>query len=124
MQDMDKLIQVVKRKAEFDKTNPWYEGSEKYLSEIKNEVDEVLEELPKDRLCYLEDELGDVLWDYLNAVMSLEKEKGVQLESIIQRASKKYQERLTAIENNIAWDEVKQKQKDALNQEYLAAQKE
>lgn len=36
----------------------------------------MVEEIPKDRLCYLEDELGDVLWDYLGIVLSLGKEKG------------------------------------------------
>ncbi|MFM2484340.1 MazG nucleotide pyrophosphohydrolase domain-containing protein [Celerinatantimonas yamalensis] len=116
MKHIDKLIEIAKRKSEFDKNNSWYQGSSTYLAEIKEEVDEVVEELPKDRLCYLEDELGDVLWDYLNAVLSLEKEKGVKLESIIQRACRKYEERVSAIENGISWADIKQKQKNDLEQ--------
>ncbi|AYC06897.1 MazG nucleotide pyrophosphohydrolase domain [Vibrio cholerae] len=77
------MLEVAKRKSEFDKNNSWYLGSSTYLAEIKKEVDEVVEEIPKNRLCYLEDELGDVLWDYLNAILSLEKEAGVKIESVV-----------------------------------------
>ncbi|EGQ7944602.1 nucleotide pyrophosphohydrolase [Vibrio cholerae] len=117
MQHLDKLFEIAKRKSEFDKSNSWYLGSSTYLAEIKKEVDEVVEEIPKNRLCYLEDELGDVLWDYLNAILSLEKETGVKIESVVQRACRKYEERVSAIENGISWDEVKLKQKKELEQE-------
>ena len=53
------LIKIAKWKSEIDKDSSWYQGSSIYLVEIKKEVDEVVEEIPKDRLCYLEDELGD-----------------------------------------------------------------
>lgn len=118
MQHIDKLFQIAKRKSEFDNSNPWYSGSQLYLTEMKNEVDEVVEEIPKHRRCYLEDELGDVLWDYFNAILSLEKEAGVTLDSIIARACRKYEERVGAIENGIPWDDVKQQQKKQLADEY------
>lgn len=38
----------------------------------------MIEEIPKSRQCYLEDELGDVLWDYLNILTALEKEQGIE----------------------------------------------
>lgn len=117
MNDFAKLIAIAKRKAEFDKDNTWYAGASTYLSEMKKEVDEVIEEIPNKRICYLEEELGDVLWDYFNAVLSLEKEQGVKLDSIINRACRKYDERVMAIENGISWDEVKNKQKQLLEQE-------
>ncbi|EKF9118036.1 nucleotide pyrophosphohydrolase, partial [Vibrio cholerae] len=44
MQHLDKLLEVAKRKSEFDKNNSWYLGSSTYLAEIKKEVDEVIEE--------------------------------------------------------------------------------
>ncbi|EGQ8119733.1 nucleotide pyrophosphohydrolase [Vibrio cholerae] len=121
MQHLDKLLEVAKRKSEFDKNNSWYLDSSTYLAEIKKEVDEVIEEIPKNRLCYLEDELGDVLWDYLNAILSLEKEAGVKIESVVQRACRKYEERVSAIENGISWDDVKLKQKKELEQEQSSA---
>lgn len=83
-------------------------------------MDEVIDEIPNKRICYLEEELGDVLWDYLNAVLSLEKENGVKLDAIVKRACQKYEERISAIENGIDWDEVKAKQKVALAQEQAA----
>jgi|GEM_PF-5492029 NTP pyrophosphatase (non-canonical NTP hydrolase) len=60
-----KLFEVVKKKNQIDQTNSWSNGSSTYLQEIKKELDEVEEEILLDRICYLEDELGDVLWDYL-----------------------------------------------------------
>ncbi|MFZ5949303.1 MAG: MazG nucleotide pyrophosphohydrolase domain-containing protein [Candidatus Rifleibacteriota bacterium] len=119
MQEFKYLIEIARRKSEFDKNNNWYAGSSTYLAEIKKEVDEVAEEIPKNRICYLEDELGDVLWDYLNTVLSLEKESGVKIESIVNRACQKYEERLSAIENGISWAEIKQKQKKELEQKQL-----
>ena len=86
-------------------------------------MDEVSEEIPKHRLCYLEDELGDVLWDYLNALLALQKEAGVSVESVIQRACDKYQQRMATLEAAGSWDEIKRQQQQNLQQEYLAEQK-
>ena len=51
MKEFDTLLTIAKRKTEFDKGNSWSKGAETYLSEIKKEVDEVLEEMPKSRQC-------------------------------------------------------------------------
>ncbi|MDG3086470.1 MazG nucleotide pyrophosphohydrolase domain-containing protein [Vibrio hannami] len=117
MKDFEKLIEIARRKSLFDEGNDWSNGSETYLSEIKKEVDEVVEEVPKSRVCYLEDELGDVLWDYLNAVIALEKEQGVQLSSVLKRASQKYDERVSGIESGESWKDVKTRQKVRLEEE-------
>ena len=37
---------------------------EVYFKEIVNEINEAKEELKKDNAVYLEDELGDIFWDY------------------------------------------------------------
>lgn len=57
MEDLDNLLQLARRKAAIDKTSTWSEGAKTYLSELKAEVDEVI---ANQRLCFLEDELGDV----------------------------------------------------------------
>lgn len=119
MKYLDKLIEVTKRKYEIDKTNSWSKGSITYLFEIINEIKEVEEELTHDRICYLEDELGDILWDYLNLVINLENERGVELSSIIERAFNKYDERISGIENCISWDIIKENQKEKLNNEQI-----
>lgn len=118
MHSFQTLINIARRKNHFDQTNPWSNGSSTYIAEICKEVQEVAEEIKQDRQPYLEDELGDVLWDYLNLVLSLEKEKGIKLEDVLERAACKYEERVSGIENGILWKETKEKQKAALEKEY------
>ena len=47
----------------------------------------------------------------------MEKEQGIQVEQVIQRAVQKYEERLNAIENQQSWAEIKQCQKQRLAEE-------
>lgn len=73
--------------------------------------------MPKNRVCYLEDELSDVFWDYQNILICLEKESGVDIESILNRACRKYAERISGIEKGEFWKEIKAKQQVALEHE-------
>lgn len=79
MKKFDELYAIATRKSQYDQTNTWFKGVETYLEAIGKEVDEVREEIREDRLCHLEDELGDVLWNYLNVLKALEREKGIDL---------------------------------------------
>lgn len=115
--DIETLLNIAKRKNEYDINNPWSNGSKTYLDEIKKEINEVIEELNNNRNCYLEEELGDVLWDYLSIIINLEKERNISLSSIITRACKKYDERISGIENGIEWDQIKKEQKMRLAEE-------
>ncbi|MCL9783973.1 nucleotide pyrophosphohydrolase [Vibrio sp. S4M6] len=117
MEKLAELVEISRRKAEIDKAGDWGADPILYLNEIKNEVDEVLEELPKQRLCYLEDELADVLWDYINAVIALEANGAASIDSVLERACRKYQERVSAIESGKSWESIKEKQKRALKLE-------
>ena len=117
MKDFEILLEIAKRKAKIDTNNNWFFGSQTYLSEIKKEIDEVNTELSQNRICYLEDELGDVLWDYINALVALEKERGISVENVLGRACKKYEERIRGIENGELWNDVKKRQKIALAEE-------
>ncbi|HFQ5333968.1 TPA: MazG nucleotide pyrophosphohydrolase domain-containing protein [Vibrio vulnificus] len=118
MKDFEQLLEVVLRKAKYDQSNSWYLGPHTYLNELKKEVDEVFDEIPRERTCYLEDELADVLWDYLNAIVALEKESEIRLDSILRRAYVKYSQRVAAIESGTDWADIKEAQKQALEQEY------
>ncbi len=118
------LFDIARRKAKYDNTNTWYKGSETYFDALYQELEEVGEEITQTRLCYLEDELGDVLWNYLNLLMALEKEQGVDPTSVLSRAVNKYQQRVTTIENNGSWADVKAEQKLRLQQEFLGAMNE
>lgn len=115
------LFDIARRKAKYDNTNTWYKGSGTYFDALYQELEEVGEEITQTRLCYLEDELGDVLWNYLNLLMALEKEQGIDPTSVLSRAVNKYQQRVATIENNGSWADVKAEQKRKLQQEYLGA---
>lgn len=117
MLNIETLLKIAKRKNKYDINNPWSNGSKTYLDEIKKEIDEVSEELNNKRNCYLEEELGDVLWDYLNIIINLEKERNISLNSIIDRTCKKYEERISGIEKGIEWDKIKNEQKMKLIEE-------
>ena len=41
MENFEKLLAIVRRKAVYDRNNPWYKGPESYLHGLKDEVDEV-----------------------------------------------------------------------------------
>ncbi|CAM3652322.1 MazG nucleotide pyrophosphohydrolase domain-containing protein [Parendozoicomonas haliclonae] len=115
---LEELLAIVHAKNRFDQSNTWFNGSGTYLDEIKKEVDEVAEEVHAGRRCYLEDELGDVLWDYLNLVICLEQEQGISAERVIERAIAKYGERIEGITSGTSWDTIKAGQKQKLQDEY------
>ena len=111
------LFDLVKNKHLIDKENTWSEGSETYFGELKKEIDEVEDELVFDRPCYLEDELGDVFWDYLNLLYNLEQEGKIKVENVFERSLLKFNERLSGIDNGSSWDAIKQMQKLRLAKE-------
>ncbi|MCA0936315.1 nucleotide pyrophosphohydrolase [Vibrio alginolyticus] len=122
MKEFDELLLIAARKSEFDLTNTWFKGVETYLVAIGKEVEEVREEIAEERLCYLEDELGDVLWNYLNVLKVLEREKGIDPQKVLYRACQKYEQRVSAIESGSSWETVKSEQKSALSAEQAALQ--
>jgi NTP pyrophosphatase (non-canonical NTP hydrolase) len=119
---ISKLFALVGSKIELDEKANWSEGSTTYFQELKKEIDEVSDELDSNRQCYLEDELGDVFWDYLNLLRNLEAEGKILTEKVFERASKKYEERLTAISSGSSWSSIKAKQKLELETELKRAE--
>jgi len=123
MKAFNQLLSIAKRKTHFDNQHARIDEYRRYLTAIKEEVDEVVEELPKNRQCYLEDELGDILWDYLNVLTSLEKEIGLDTETVLKRACQKYEQRMSGLEEGKKWADIKEKQKKALATEHALTQK-
>lgn len=115
---IEHILLLAKKKHQIDQQIDWSGGSSTYLSELRGELDEVNEEILLNRGCYLEDELGDVLWDYLNLLVCLENEKKVNIDNVLVRAHIKYNERVVALEAGNTWSEIKVKQKLRLEKEY------
>jgi len=105
------LLDLVERKHLIDQNNTWSQGSSTYLAEIRKELDEVEEVVGSNKTIQLEEELGDVLWDYLNLVRCLAQEETITLDSVFQRAVGKFDERISGVENGVTWKEIKQLQK-------------
>jgi NTP pyrophosphatase (non-canonical NTP hydrolase) len=116
MESFKLLLSIARRKAQIDTAsdNDWFTGAQTYLGELKKEIVEVEEELLLNRRCYLEDELGDVLWDYVNLLLALENEGEVDLESVLGRVCRKYEERVSGLERHEPWEAVKRRQKQRL----------
>lgn len=103
-----------------EKQIPFYKWNKTYLDWIREELEEVQEEIKEENSVYLEDELGDVFWDYLCLLHSLENEwKISSVEKVFERCYKKFGERVGYNWdwwNN--WQEIKDKQKLELRLEH------
>ena len=113
MKHFETLLQIAGRKAVIDADSQWSEGAVTYPGEMNNEIAEACAELSSGRRCYLEDELGDILRDYLNALAALEKSHAISVEKVLQRACRKYEERISGSESGQFWKDIKARQKQA-----------
>lgn len=89
-----------------------------YIEELQSEIEEMKAEMKENNSVYLEDELWDILWDYLNIVYLLEKKGYIDAQGVIERCEKKFGERIIWSEKDIPWNEVKQQQKQELLAEH------
>lgn len=99
----------------------FYHGSETYINGILDEIEEVQEELKEDNYIYLEDELGDIFWDYVCFLESLEQEWKINKARVFERCYAKFSGRLNLDgSNNGDWNSVKKIQKEELKKEHDA----
>jgi ASC-1-like (ASCH) protein/NTP pyrophosphatase (non-canonical NTP hydrolase) len=85
-----------------DTTN-WSETPQTYLECIREETLEVENSLEEQEP--LEEELGDVLWDYTNLVLLLDE--NISFNEISMRAVEKYRSRLEGLNEGKSWSETK-----------------
>jgi hypothetical protein len=92
---------------------------------MPGEIEEVIEQFKENNTVYLEDELWDLLWIYMNLLVKLENEGLIEgREQVIKRAIKKFSWRIenldqkTIEERQNYWETVKTKQKQELKQEH------
>lgn len=117
------LKKIANIKAQRDLKSDWYQGSETYLNALIEEVEEVRFELNSGRKCFLEDELGDLLWDFVCLIEHLEIENKIDKDKVFSRSVKKYSERVIERNKGETWNEVKYRQKVELKKELQASGK-
>lgn len=115
---LGELQKIAALKSQRDIKGTWFQGSSTYLDALIEEVAEVKAELYSDRQCFLEDELGDLLWDFVCLIEHLELEGKINKDRVFQRSVNKYAERVTNRSPGDSWDSVKLRQKLALQKEY------
>lgn len=73
---LDKLRELSQRRMEtlFENGENRYQGAAMYVDEMHKEIDEMKAELKPNNVVYLEDELGDIMRDYLCLLRGLEHE--------------------------------------------------
>lgn len=105
--------------------NPNYRNFwvEKYFGFLKWEIEEVEAELRLNNKVYLEDELWDILWVYLNLLNKLEDAEYIDKNRIFDRCFNKFHERISPYlksdwKNCSMWNEIKAKQKVRLKEEH------
>ena len=96
------------------------------LQGLLNEVQEVDEELKLQNQIYLEDELWDIFWNYMNFLTLLETQWYISdTQTILQKSYDKFHERTSAVidktdksSSDLARDEVKKIQKERLEDQH------
>ncbi len=97
----------------------WYKWSKTYWENLKWEIQEAEAEINTHQ-AYLEDELWDVLWDYLCLLNSLKSEwKIISVERVMDRALTKFSWRINkdTWDYNWDWQEIKKMQKVKIEEE-------
>ncbi|MGY5613052.1 MazG nucleotide pyrophosphohydrolase domain-containing protein [Vibrio brasiliensis] len=114
---LNELELIAKVKSERDLAGTWFKGSDTYLQAMLEEVEEVRTEITAGNQCFLEDELGDLLWNFVCVLQHLEIEGKINKHKVYQRAVQKYKERVTEREPGEDWESVKKRQKLKLQKE-------
>jgi NTP pyrophosphatase (non-canonical NTP hydrolase) len=93
----------------------------KYVEELNNEIKEVTEEIKTQNTIHLQDELGDIIWDFLWLVESLRRQWMIDsLSEVLVMAEKKYSERVEVCHDQWWRDRIKKKQKIELKEKHQA----
>ncbi len=127
-QFIDQYIALTKQKQQRQKNISWssFWDPQHRLQSLINEVQEVSDELKLNNQVYLQDELWDIFWNYMNFLTLLESQWYISdINIVLQQSFKKFSERTSAVidktdkpSSDIARDEVKKIQKERLEQQH------
>ena len=86
------------------------------------EIDEAFDEIKKNNSVYLEDELWDIFWTYINLLQGLQKKWYItDIEKVFERSYNKFNWRLDYVIKNDypnSWKEIKKVQKEERKKEH------
>ncbi len=124
---MEKFRDILDIARENIRKNPSLQGrpSEEvalqYLAGLKDEIEEVRDEIREENQIHLEDELSDIAWDYACVLAQLEQAGYIEsAEAVIAHGLTKYSQRAPAFleATEEPWEAVKAKQKAELKQRH------
>jgi NTP pyrophosphatase (non-canonical NTP hydrolase) len=127
-QFIHQYITLTKQKQQRQKNISWlnFWDPQHRLEWLINEVQEVSDELKPNNQIYLQDELWDIFWNYMNFLTLLEDKWYISdTKTILQQSYNKFHERTSAVidktdksSSDLARDEVKKTQKKRLKQQH------
>ena len=125
---IEQYITLTKQKQERQKNIIWLDfwNPQHRLEGLINEVQEVSDELKPNNKVYLQDELWDIFWNYMNFLTLLESQWYISdINTIFQKSFEKFQERTLAVidktdkkSSDDARDKIKKIQKERLTQQH------
>lgn len=125
MKNLEKILNLSQKRIDYfcdeENVRNWYQGSETYFRSIITETEEARAENREQNHIYLEDELGDIFWNFCCLLSSLEREGKIShKKEVFRRCYQKFSERIGEEgRGGHNWDEVKKSQKIALKKENL-----
>ncbi len=120
LQTLQQIMNLAEKRIQYLNINGgegWYHGSISHFDGMFHELEEARIELEEWNHVYLEDELGDVFWDYLCFLEWLEQEGKIDKKRVMERCYKKFSERLGPDASGTWWNEIKKRQKMELEEE-------
>lgn len=99
MNHLEYILALSKKRINYFHDNEnvknWYRGSETYFEGILTETQEAKQENVEKNHIYLEDELGDIFWNFCCLLQSLKRENKISDASeVFRRCAEKFSERI------------------------------
>lgn len=120
---LDKIQKIIQKRINYFSKNKsdFFKWNETFFEEILKEIKEAKDEVKENNSVYLEDELWDILWDYLCIIEALKVEWKIEnFEKVLERCYKKFSERINEETwESRDWKEVKKIQKEELKKEHF-----
>jgi len=121
MQQVDHIFHLVEQKYNYSlQRDPTWATHVPYMTSLQHSIKTIENEISANRSAHLEDELGDILWDFCNMIYTLKKEWYIDsYHNVWERALDKYEERVWGVKEWISREHTKWLQKQRLFQEQV-----